>query len=162
MLDPAKELAIRTALGTKVAALTGSVFIRPELFDSEQDWVEKLGVQNVDGELELKYCTVNLLQFTDSPTDGCDDDPVVFLTYQIHIFDGFTEQRSDLSNSTDDFIAKILDLRNEFLESSRNVAGVDKADYTPLTQSSLILLGDDPLTGGFGHFTDLQQRVQVV
>jgi hypothetical protein len=61
MLDPTKELAIRTALGNKIAAVTGSVFIRPELFDSKQDWVESLGVQVIDGETELRACTVDLL-----------------------------------------------------------------------------------------------------
>jgi hypothetical protein len=159
MLDSVKELTIREALGTKIGNLTGSVFVRRPVIDSKQDWAELLGVENVDGELELKVCTVDLMQFADSPTDGCDDDPVVTLTYQVHIFHEYKETRSDDSNSTDDFTALILSLRNTFLNSNRQLAA--GSEHLPLAQSSFILLGDDQLTGAFGHSVDLLAKVQV-
>jgi hypothetical protein len=161
MLDSAKELTIREALGTKVAVITATAFVRRPVIDSKHDWAELLGKQNVDDELEVKCCTVDLLQFTDSDQEGCDDDPVVTLTYQVHLFHQYKEARSDDSNSTDDFAAAVLDLRNKFLEKNRDVAGVADAEYLPLTQSGFIILGTDPLTGSEGHFVDLIAKVEV-
>jgi hypothetical protein len=161
MLTPEKELTIRQAAGTKVAALTGSVFLRRPVIDSKQDWVEALGVANVDDELEVRCCTIDLLQFTDSDEEGCDDDPVVTLTYIAHLFHQYKESRSDDSNSTDDFTSTLLSLRNDFLRGGRDVPGVAKAEYLPVTQSGFIILGIDPLTGSFGHYVDLQIKVEV-
>lgn len=160
-LTAEKELAIRTSLGEKVAAITNSVFIRRPLFDSKQDWTEGLGHVNIDGETEIRACTVDLYSFTDSPTEGCDDDPVVTLTYGVHLFHQYQESRTDESNSTDDFNAAVLDLRNTFLQGSRDVAGAAGSEYLPLVQSGFIILDDDPLTGAFGHYVDLQAQVEV-
>lgn len=161
MLTASKELMIRQALGTRIAALTGSAFVRRPLIDSRQDWAELLGKQNVDGELEVKYCTIDLFQFDDSEQEGCDDDPVVTLHYQVRLFHQYKETRSDDSNSTDDFTAVVLDLRADFLNAKRGVAGVAGAEYLPLVQSGFIILGDDPLTGAFGHYVDLLAKVEV-
>ncbi len=161
MLTPAKELTIREALGTKIALITSSAFVRRPMISSKQDWVELLGSENVDEEFELKVCTVDLLSFTDSEEEGCDDDPVVLLTYRIHYFRQYKELRSNDSNSTDDFNADILNLRNSFLDEDRSLGDLAKVESLPLTQSGFILLGDDPLTGAFGHFIDLQLQVEV-
>jgi hypothetical protein len=162
MLDPAKELAIREALGTKIAAFTQTAFVRRPMIDSKQDWVDLLGQENVDEEYELKVCTVDLVSFVNSATDGCDDDPLITLTYSAHLFFEYKETRSDDSNSTDDFVALILNLNNDFLQGDRDVDGVEGAEYLPVSQSSSILLDEDPLTGAFGHFTDLLIKVQVL
>jgi hypothetical protein len=163
MLTPEKELAIREAQGTKIALLTGSVFVRRPMIDSKQDWVDLLGKENVDGEYEVKYCTVDLLSFTDSEEEGCDDDPVVNLLYGVRIFHGYKEKRSDDSNSTDDFIALILNLRNAYLNADRSVGSpaIPKVESLPLIQSGFILLGEDPLSGAFGHYIDLQAPIEV-
>jgi hypothetical protein len=162
MLDPSKELTIRTALGTKIAAITGTVFVRRPMIDSNIDWVEKLGVQNVDQEVELRLCTVDLRDFVDQD-EGCDDDPVVNLSYNVHLFHEYKESRSDSSNSTDDFIAAVLSLRNAFLDENRSLGtpALAKVETLPLTQSGFIILGDDPLTGAFGHYIDLTATVEV-
>ncbi len=162
MLDAAKELTIREALGQKVAGITGSVFVRRPVIDSKQDWVDLLGIENVDEEFELRYCTVDLLGFTDSPTDGCDDDPLVTLTYAVHLFHEFKEARSDDSNSTDDFTAAVLNLRSRFLETDRSLGSLERIEHLPLRQSGFIILEEDPVTGSFGHFVDLQCMVQVL
>lgn len=161
MLTPEKELTIREAAGTKIALLTSSTFVRRPVIDSKNDWVELLGHENVDEEYELKVCTVDLLQFADSDDEGCDDDPVVVLTYGVHLFHEFKEVRSDDSTSTDDFYALVLNLRNAFLDKNRSLGDLDKVESLPLTQTSFILLGDDPLTGSFGHSVDFQLRVEV-
>jgi hypothetical protein len=160
MLDASKELAIREALGAKVAAVTGSAFVRRPVVDSKQDWAG-LGVQNIDGELELRVCTVDLQSFDDSPDYGCFDDPMVTLTYAVHVFFEFKEKRSDDSNSTDDFAAAVTSLRSSFLDADRTLASLAKVESLPLVQASFILLGDDPLTGGFGHSIDLLAKVEV-
>lgn len=160
-LSSAKEKTIREALGTKAAALAGSAFVRRPVIDSKQDWVELLGKTNIDGELEVKVCTVDLLQFTDSDQEGCDDDPVATLVYQIHLFHQYKESRSDDSSSTDDFNAAVVDLRNAFLDKNRSLAGLSGVENLPLTQSGFIILGDDPLTGAFGHYVDLLAKVEV-
>jgi len=167
MLDAEKELTIREALGDKVAAQTGSVFVRRPLIDSRQDWAEQLGVENVDGELEIRFCTVDLLSFTDSETDGCFDDPLVTLTYGVHLFYQYKETRSDFSNSTDDFTAMLLSLRTSFLNANRGLAprgypALENVEHLPLTQSGFIILGSDELTGAFGHYVDLQVQVQIL
>jgi hypothetical protein len=161
MLTPEKELTIREALGEKIALITGTAFIRRPMIDSKQDWAEILGKTNVDDELEVKICTVDLLGFTDSAEEGCDDDPVVILTYSVHLCNQYKESRSDDSNSTDDFASAVLALRNKFLEKDRSLAALAKVESLPLTQSGFIILGIDPLTGSFGHFVDLQIKVEV-
>ncbi|MBX3288457.1 MAG: hypothetical protein KF855_03835 [Acidobacteria bacterium] len=161
MLTSAKELEIRTFLGAKIAAVTASSFIRRPMIDSKQDWVALLGKTNIDGEYEMRYCTVDLLQFTDSDDEGCDDDPVVNLLYQVHLFHQYKEERSDDSNSTDNFIAVLLNLRNTFLNANRSIGVLDGAESLPLIQSGYILLGADALTGTFGHSVDLQLPVEI-
>lgn len=161
MLTAEKELTIREAAGTKIALLTGSTFVRRPVIDSKIDWVDLLGHANVDDEMELRVCTVDLLQFLDSEEEGCDDDPVTTLTYGVHVFHQFKESRSDDSTSTDDFNALLLNLRNSFLSNDRSLGDLPKVESLPLTQSGFILLGDDPLTGSFGHSVDLLLRVEV-
>lgn len=163
MLDAAKELTIRTALGEKIAAITASVFIRRPMIDSKNDWVDLLGKLNVDGELEVRYCTVDLAGFTDSAEEGCDDDPVVNLTYSVHLFHEYKEGRSNNSNSTDDFTAAVLSLRNAFLDADRSLGtpALAKVETLPLVQSGFIILGTDPVTGSYGHFVDLIASVEV-
>jgi hypothetical protein len=168
MLDPAKELIIREAIGDKISAITGYVFVRRPLIDSRADWAELLGVENADGKLEIKYCTVDLLGFADSPTDGCDDDPLTTLSYSVHLFNQYRESAvSDDSNSTDDFTATVLDLRNSFLNANRGVGPrgyppIENVERLPLVQSGFIILGEDPLTGAFGHYIDLIAKVEVL
>lgn len=160
MLDPAKELAIRTALGNRIFSVTAFVFIRRPYIDSRQDWAS-YAYANTDGELEMKVCTVDLLRFDDSTEYGCDDDPQVTLTYGVHLFMQYNEGRTDGSNSTDDFISKLLYLRYTHLTGDRAVAGVTGAEYLPLVQANSILLGDDPLTGAYGHSVDLIAKVVI-
>ena len=161
MLTSAKEKTIREALGAKIAALTGTAFVRRPMISSRQDWAELLGIVNASGELELRLTTVDLAGFTDSETEGCDDDPVVFLTYRVHLFHEYVEARPDSSNSTDDFAAVVIGLRNAFLQGSRDIPGVPRAEHLPLVQSGFIILGDDPVTGAYGHSVDLEARVEV-
>lgn len=161
-LTAAKEKSIREALGTKVALVTGSAFVRRPLIDSKQDWVTLLGVVNADDEYEIKYCTVDLAGFNDSDQEGCDDDPVVTITYQCHLFHEYKETRvADSSNSTDDFNAAFLTLRNTFLDDDRSLAALDRVESLPLAQTAFIILGTDTLTGAFGHYVDFTIAVEL-
>lgn len=160
-LTAAKEQQIIDALKAKFAGVTGASNIITDMpvIDSKQDEIDLLTVQNVDDELEIKYCYLSFLGYADSETDGCDDMPVVFLDYNAHFFAQFKELRSDNSTSEKDFKAWILNTRNKFLEDNRTL--LVGCEHTPLTQSGFIILGDDPLTGSYGHFQDLTLRVEI-
>ncbi len=160
-LTPEKEIQILDALKAKFEAVAGAenVLIENPLIDSKQDAVDKLTVQNVDGQTEVKFIYISFLGFQDSATDGCDDNPVVYLTYNAHVVWGFNEKRSDDSFSEKDFKALVLNLRNKFLNKNRTILA--DCETSPLVQSAFIILGDDPLTGAFGHIVDLTVKVEV-
>lgn len=161
MLTPEKEQQIIAALKTKFESVAGAsnVLIENPVFDSKQDAVEKLTVENVDGETEVKFIYISFLGFEDSTLDGCDDNPTVYLTYNAHVVWGYKEKRSDNSFSEKDFKALILELRNKFLNKNRTLSS--NCETTPLKQSNFIILGDDPLTGAYGHFVDLTCKVEI-
>ena len=160
-LTPEKELEILAALKAKFQLHAINVITDEPLFDSKHDVLDTICVENVDGGVEVVYCKLALSGFQDSATDGCDDMPVVFLTYTAHLFWGYTEERrSDGSTSENDLKKIVLDLRNKFLEEGREL--VDGCEHAPLVQSAFIILGDDPFPGVYGHFVDLTCRVEVV
>jgi hypothetical protein len=160
-LTPEKELQILDALKTKTESVEGAenVLVENPLFDSKQDVLEKVCVENVDGETEVSYIYWSLLGYEDSTTDGCDDNPVVYLIYNAHVFRGYKEKRSDNSFSEKDFKALILNLRNKFLQKNRTILA--NCETTPLKPNNFIVLGDDPLTGAYGHYYDLTLKVEV-
>ncbi|MBS1797457.1 MAG: hypothetical protein JSS81_26780 [Acidobacteria bacterium] len=160
-LTPEKELLILDALKAKIESVAGAenVLVENPLIDSKQDAVERLTVQNSDDQTEVKYIYISFLGFEDSETDGCDDEPVVTLTYNAHVVWGFNERRGDESFSEKDFKALVLNLRNKFLESRREL--LPDCEHQPLKQQNFILLADDPLTGAYSHFIDLILKVDI-
>src|ERR1043165_6491401 len=106
-LTPAIEITVINALKAKFEAVPGvsNCLIENPLVDSKQDAVDKLTVQNIDEETEVKYIYISFLGFEDSATDGCDDNPSVNLKYNAHVFLGYKERRSDNSSSEKDFKA---------------------------------------------------------
>lgn len=159
-LTPEKEKQILEALKAKFELYAANVITDEPLFDSKQDVVDAITIENVDQETEVVYCKLSLSGFEDSATDGCDDEPVVFLTYTAHLFRQYKEKRSDDSTSENDLKALILNLRNKFLERGRELLA--DCEHAPLRQTTFIILGDDPLTGAFGHYVDLTCRVEIV
>ena len=165
-LTPEKEAEILAALTAKVAAVADAVNVVADepLLDSKDNILDTICIQNVDDETEVKFIKIDFLGFEDSDTDGCDDNPVVFLNYNLHVFQQYKEKRSDDSTSTNDIKQLVIALRNRFLEAKNNARQLaTKCEHQPLRQQNFIILGDDPLAvGAYGHFTDLICKVEIL
>ena len=163
-LTAAKETAILEALGVKIASLPNAknVIADEPLLDSKQDVLKTICVKSVDKKTEVQYIKIDFLGFRDSTTDGCEDNPVVYLSYNLHIFQQLVEKRSDNSTSTKDVKKLVIDLRNLFLLTENNARILlPNTESQPLRQNNFIILGDDPLTGAYGHYIDLVCTVTV-
>lgn len=164
-LTPEKELEILAALKAKIVAVPGAtnVIADEPLFDSKDDILDAICLQNADDETEVVYLKIDFLQFEDSETDGCEDNPVSFLSYNLHVFQQYSEKRSDDSSGLNDLKAFLINLRNRFRETDNNARQLLAGCETePLKQNNFIVLGNDPLTGAYGHFTDLLCKVTVL
>jgi hypothetical protein len=158
MLDSVKESSHLDFLKAKFELDAYNVITEDPLFDSEKDLVDKICRENSDQEKEIVYCKLSWLDFVDSETDGCDDDPVVRSMYGAHLFWEYKEPRSDGSTPEQDLKDLILRLRNRFL-ADREIG--DDAEHTPLRGVTNIILGEDPLTGVFGYYKDVALDVTV-
>lgn len=164
-LTPEKEAEILEALRVKVAACDGAANVVADepLLDSKDDVLDAICVQNVDDETEVTFIKIDFLKFEDSKTDGCEDNPVVYAVYNLHLFQQFKEKRSDDSTSTGDIKRLVLNLRNLFLATKNNARRLAAySEHLPLAQSNSIILGNDELTGFYGHFTDLLCKVEIL
>lgn len=163
-LTPAIESEILTALKTKILSASGAsnVIADEPLLDSKFDVAKTICVRAIDNKTEVKYIKIDFLGFEDSPTDGCDDMPVVYISYNLHVFQQYREKRSDDSTSTNDVKTLVINLRNRFLETDNRARFFGgNAEHQPLRQNNFILLGNDPLTGAYGHFTDLICKIEI-
>lgn len=160
-----KEALVLAALKSKLESVAGAenVVADEPLLDSKQDFLDTICVQNVDDETEVKYIKIDFLGFEDSSTDGCDDNPVVFVSYNCHVFQQYKEIRGDDSASSRDIKRLVIGLRNRFLETANNARRLAAdCEHQPLRQNNFIILGDDPLTGAYGHYADLICKVEIV
>lgn len=159
-LTPEIESAVLPAVKAKVESVSSAdnVFADDPSIDSKHDFIEKLVVQNVDGESETKYIKIDYLGWRDSLTDGCDDDPVVFLRYKIRLFHQWKPARSDNSTPAIDIKSLDLQIRNKFLETNRTLAS---GENLPLVTLADIILGVDELTGVYGYIRDLLLEVEL-
>ena len=163
-LTPEKETEILEALRLKIATLPNAknVVASEPLLDSKQDVLKTICVQNLDKRTEVQYIKIDFLGFEDSVADGCEDNPIVYLSYNLHIFQQYVEKRSDNSTSTLDIKRLVIDLRNLFLITANNARILlPNCEHQPLTQNQFIVLNDDPLTRAYGHFVDLICKVIV-
>lgn len=161
-LTPALESEIIEALVAKIALVDGAdnvIHVEP-LIDSKADFIDELTIQNIDEVLETKYIKIDYLGWRDSPVDGCDDNPVVFLRYKIRLFHQYAAPRSNESTPHGDLKTLDLLLRGKFLEPNRTLAA--GSEHTPLTSLSDMLLIDDELTGVFGYSRELQIEIEII
>lgn len=158
------EKAQRAALATFLATMPilGHVFDRRRLITDRRTYAErlgwKIGTHNSE-EREIRYIAIDFLKVVDSKDEGFDDCPVPIITYNLHIFHEFKDNRAAQgdadSNSTDDFISAILTLRDAVL--NRRDYDFGKAD--PVTMAADAQLGNDGFTDCEGHFADLQIEI---
>ena len=163
-LTTTAEALILAALSAKILAVAGvaNVVIDEPLLDSKFDVLKTICVRAVDGKTEVKYLKIDFLGFVDSATDGCDDEPLVFIRYKLHAFQQYRDKRADGTTSTNDIKRLVINLRNEFLRTDNKARRIlEKCETQPLKQENFIILGNDPLTGAYGHFTDLICTVEL-
>lgn len=162
-LDSTIEQSILEGLKTKLETIDGmeNVIIDDEEFSSKRDGLEAFTAKDSDNDRRVKYCYLSLDRFEDSKTDGCDDMPVVFLYYTAHLVEGYKEKRKNSSTPKADFKKLYLDIRNKFLEFDRSIQNIPNCETSPVIPKTSILLDDDPLTGVYSYFVDLEFKVTV-
>jgi len=164
-LTAEKELEILEALRVKIAATPGAINVVADepLLDSKHDVLKTICFKSVDDKTEVRYLKIDFLGYTDDAENGCEDNPVCYLNYNLHLFHGFVEKRSDDSSSAKDIKALVINLRAAFLpfkNGERQVAEI--CESIPLVQNKFIILGEDELTGNYGHIADLTLKVEIL
>lgn len=166
-IDPEKEKIIREDLKTRALkpGVLGSgfpVFTRRVYISSEQDLIKKIGVK-VGTKTEYKYLQIELVGIDD--IEGEDNCAGVVLTYRFHFFVGFVDARPGAAayqNSTDEFNALLILLRNEFSLNDRVTNEDAQITNDALRREDFILIDEDPLVPSvFGHFINQITRVEV-
>lgn len=165
-IEPEKEKEIREALKARAQKpnVLGSgfpTFTRRVYVSSESDLIKKIGVK-VGKITEYKYLQIELVGIDD--IEGEDNCPGLELIYRFHLFVGFIDSRPNgatFANSTDEFNANLINLRNEFSLSDTILEDNSHTSNDALTRDDFILIDDDPLTGAVGHFIDQTTRVEV-
>ena len=161
-LTPEKESNILAALALKFGTVSGieNVTSEDELIDSKQDAIDAICTRDSDNATVVKYAQVKYAGWRDSATDGCDDNPVVFLKYSVRIFQQYTARRSDLTTPYQDIKLLDINLHNKFREKNR--ALLEKCEWQPLVPVSDIILDVDELTGIFGYSRNYTLEVEVL
>lgn len=150
------EQEFRAALlaDLETIVLAGKVSPRRRSVNSRADFFKKLGM-TVNEKVEIRFCEIELLNIEDDETEGFDDCPVANLTYGLHLFHEFADDRSDDTNSDTDFTELLLLLRSFFL---------DKRDYSltnwnvetdPIKPADFTQFGNDTFTDVVGHFKNM-------
>lgn len=154
-----QEKAVRDAIKVKIEKFSAikNVFTRRRFISSRADYYRKLGKTVAGNRTEISFAEIRFLGWTDDENEGFEKTPAIILQYQIHLFLEFADERSDGSNSDDDFTGAILDLRNEFLLNS-NIGDYGKGE--PLTNDVFAQFGNDTLSDAEGHFIDLRLDVK--
>lgn len=162
-LTPAIEMLHRLLIKAAIESVpdTGAVFIKPEFFTSEQDFVERVcKLMTVGDDLEVQFCQISFLGFEDDPLDDCEDDPAVKIIYKIHLFHQYKPERADGTNSHDTFTAMLLNLRNKFLDTIE----IDSNTERESLRADGFMITDDEseyFKGAFGHWINLITKVDI-
>ena len=161
MITPDKESLILITLAAKIATVDGvsNIITDEPLFDSKSDIIDEITIKNVDKEIEVKFCKIEYLGWRDSETDGCDDDPTVFLKYRIRVFHGYKTTRSDGSSPAADIKKLDILMHNKFREKNRLLA--INCEHQPLVPVSDIILSEETV-GIYGYTRDYFLEVEVV
>ena len=136
----------------------GNVFDEPFFVSGKQDYVSKLGIENVDGNFEVRYLFIDFAGWENTDR-GCDQNPIYFLLYTLRVGHEFVEKRSNSSSSSKDFSKLCMSLRDAYLNG--RVFGYEKLYNEIPTLSEEVALHDDPHTGIFGHTAEFMLKVEV-
>jgi hypothetical protein len=155
------EALVRQAVAEKVGDVdgVGNVFSKPFYVSGKQQYVEKLGIDNVDGDVEVRYLFIDWGGWQDTDK-GCDENPVYFLLYQLRIGQEFIHERTGGGSSSEDFAAQCMALRDAF-RVGRDFGYPQRLYSDLLIMSEEVALHDDPHTGMFGHTVEFLLKVEV-
>jgi len=169
MISSQKEKDILAALVVKFGAVSGvsNIVTTDDLLDSKQDVIKAICIKDSDNATVVKFCQVKYVGWRDSETDGCDDDPVSFMRYNVHIFQQYTAKRKNNSTPLDDIKALDIELHNKFRDKNRKLydaldVALPKCESQPLAPVSDITLEVDALTGVYGYFRDYLLEVECL
>lgn len=139
---------------TAIGALAGKVFGRRRSVASRQEFFKMLG-QTVGVKTEVRFIEVELINIDDDPDEGPDDCPVAVLTYNLHTFHEFVDDRGSGSNSDKDFNDLLFRLRTFYLDRREFQASGWRVVTDPLTFPEFTQFGNDNFTDVLGHFKDI-------
>lgn len=159
----AVEKLARSALVTKFGDIEGlpadHVLDHFVYISGEPEFVRRFGVKNeATQKTEYRALFIVFTGFDDSEL-GCEDNPVYYLTYTLRLIVSLAERPNGGGNSTDDFAALVMTLRQRVLDE-RHLAGYRQLRCENL-QRDRADFGPEEETGLNAHSADLSLRVQV-
>lgn len=99
-----------------VATLPGMHgFKTPHYFASAQDFAAQVG-DTFANTYRPKYFMFSYGTFRDDPTKGCDDDPLVYITFTGQLYRSIQQTKTGQDNSHDLLVKDLINLRNAFLD----------------------------------------------
>lgn len=179
------ELTIRRAVAEKAALVEEAGYIIPApifFVDTADFWAQinslAVNTQNTIDEANIAFCAISLKKRVDSAAEGCDGNPLVRLTYNLHFFRGYSPERADESIAPDVFLKRTLKTYNLFVKAMMDVwteflglqnipdlqpDGVE--GYTNSLTEPDFIEDKSPcryIPGVDGHGVDLQTSVEVL
>lgn len=147
-----------------IGDLAGNVFDRRRKFTSRKDFLDRVGQTIGTGSnkvREIRFTELELLNFEDAAGEGFDDCPVPVLTYGLHIFHEFSDNRADGSNSDKDFTNYLFLLRSKMLNTRYFQSRKAVADWSvmPEDATEFTQFGGDTFTDVVGHYKDLVLKI---
>ncbi len=125
-LTPENELAVRRAIGEKLAGVAGIGFVLPAplYFTERADFWANLSPKLTQKDIEttaIEFCVVYPLIFEDDPKQGGLDEPLIYFTYELYLFQERNFKRKDESVGADAFDKKLLKTHTDFIALWLNV-----------------------------------------
>lgn len=176
------ELNIRRAIAEKVAGVPGVGFVIPSpvSFVEKADFFATFDPKLTQKEIEttnIQFCAISFLKFEDVPEEGCEDEPMIALIYNLHVFSEYDFERADESGTPDSFLKGVLKSERAFLNAlfairqeflgiqpldnlpdgyTGETNSVEQQDFAEEKERSRLVGSTD------GFFADLTLRVEIL
>lgn len=140
-LTPSVQETVLAALKAKVAPHVPYVFDYLYYFAGREDFAAVAGIEYVKNQTEAQFAQIFFKTFRDNTTQPTCDDPTTILEYRLVVFYEYKAIRKAVSpslvttNSRQEFVAAIINLRNAFNFNQILIANVAE-------HSSLVVVQD--------------------
>lgn len=119
-ISGADELVIRKAIADKIALVAGAETVVPSpiYFSDKSDFWATVAPKVTQKDIEtspVEFCAISYLRFEDITEEGCEDEPMVALYYNFHVFREYERTREDETPTPDEFLKKVLKAEREFM-----------------------------------------------